>query len=198
MKKFFVSIMALILGTTGYAVVDKTIETRVETLESQVSELQGKVDILESRPENSLVPQATKLKVGDTIKCFFEEYSTVEGIVTLKVPNPEKGNNEVFINNVTVTVVKIYNSDTYEHCIKPYRIRVDCDYKTIVTAPYDLDVDALKVVEGNCELFFELNGEKYATTLKSNYEGTASAEFDISYVEAIDFICGGFYSVAYL
>ena len=33
MKKFFVSIMALILGTTGYAVVDQTIEERVKALE---------------------------------------------------------------------------------------------------------------------------------------------------------------------
>ncbi len=48
MKKFFISIMSLILGVSGYAVVEKTIEERVGLLESQVSELQYEVSSLKT------------------------------------------------------------------------------------------------------------------------------------------------------
>lgn len=44
MKKFFISIMSLIVGISGYAVVEKTIEQRVETLESQVASLEDRVN----------------------------------------------------------------------------------------------------------------------------------------------------------
>lgn len=200
MKKFFVSLMALILGTTGYAVVDKTIETRVETLESQVSELQEEVSVLEDELDDSLDVRTNKLEVGDTIKCFYEDYAAIEGRNNPKYHLSEKEYNEIYVNNVEVTVVEVYETDTYEHCIKPYKVRVDCDCNTIVPAPYVV-TDSLQIltsntlVEGTFELVFELNNERYALEVQSNYNGVSSAEFDIPYVEAINFMCDGFYTL---
>lgn len=48
MKRFFIGIMTLVLGMSGYAIVDKTIEDRVETLESQVSEMQEEISNLKT------------------------------------------------------------------------------------------------------------------------------------------------------
>lgn len=45
MKKAFIALLATIIGTFGYAVVDKTIEQRVATLESQVA---SQEDVIES------------------------------------------------------------------------------------------------------------------------------------------------------
>lgn len=46
MKKAFIALLATILGTFGYAVVDKTIEQRVTTLESQVSSQEEVIESL--------------------------------------------------------------------------------------------------------------------------------------------------------
>ena len=48
MKRFFIGIMTLVLGMSGYAIVDKTIEDRVETLESQVSEMKEEISNLKT------------------------------------------------------------------------------------------------------------------------------------------------------
>ncbi len=151
MKKFFVSLMALILGTTGYAVVDKTIETRVETLESQVSELQEDVSVLENQIvnlNNSSDEEKTEHElVGTKIEIPFDTYTYKRyGYVGSEFDAyAERVENELIIHSLKATIVGVYEYKTPDVIDsledlkeKPtqYKVRIECNYTTKVNGEY--------------------------------------------------------------
>lgn len=56
MKKIIALALSILLGSTGYVIVDHTIEERVEVLESQVESLNGVVSSLEDKHKPIFIP----------------------------------------------------------------------------------------------------------------------------------------------
>lgn len=150
MKKFFVSLMALILGTTGYVVVDETIETRVETLESQVSELQENVSVLEGKLDDSDNPSEEETKhelVGTEIEIPMDTYTyTRYGYVNPEFDaDAERVENELTIHSLKATIIDVDEYKTPDMIndigdLTPYdtkyTIRIECNYTTNVKGKY--------------------------------------------------------------
>ena len=72
MKKVIASALAVLLGSLGFLVVDKTIEERVLTLESQVASLSA---------GNDNAPNDKTYKVGDKIPCYPETPYSFDSVV---------------------------------------------------------------------------------------------------------------------
>ena len=72
MKKVIASALAVLLGSLGFLVVDKTIEERVLTLESQVASLSA---------GNDNAPNDKVYKVGDKIPCYPETPYSFDSVV---------------------------------------------------------------------------------------------------------------------
>ena len=68
MKKIIIAILSLLVGTVGYTIVDKTIETRVSNLESKVSYLEEVIEFYHHAvtEENTTTPKATTTKKATT------------------------------------------------------------------------------------------------------------------------------------
>ncbi|MBE6784176.1 MAG: hypothetical protein E7536_09235 [Ruminococcaceae bacterium] len=148
MKKFFVSLMALILGTTGYAVVDKTIEDRVATLESQVSELQEKINTTENNsPIIKPDPEPTHELVGTKIEIPIDSYTyTRYGYVSPEFDaDAERVENTLTIHSLTATIIDVdeYKKPDVVNDIEDltpydtkYTIKIECNFTTDIKGEY--------------------------------------------------------------
>lgn len=197
MKKFFVSLIALILGTTGYVVVDETIETRVETLESQVSELNEEVSVLEDEIDSIKNPTKKHELIGTKIEVPMDSYYFKRyGYMNPKSSYSEKrALNELFINSISATIIDVHEPDSIEHQKYPYRIRLECEFKSIVNGPYVEETGSLG--EDSFTLRISNSTGDGWIVFSSNSSGVFACECDIVSPEIESVYIGGFYSKEY-
>lgn len=123
MKKVLAGILSAILGVFGVIAVDQTIETRVSTLEVEVSEL---------REQISAQNNVKTFKVGDEIQAPQEIPFVIESTYSYSVYDKESGDTYFFEEDVAVTITSasavitaIDEDDTsYAHYRYPYTVCV--------------------------------------------------------------------------
>ncbi|MBQ8228518.1 MAG: hypothetical protein IJZ88_05835 [Clostridia bacterium] len=153
MKRIIALALTILLGSTGYVIVDHTIEDRVGVLESQVESLNGVVSSLEDKHTLKYNPVLT------TYNTTVKKYSVGEKIETAKTQKMQ----------FNIRYVKYRHADYGYECEEYY----DNEYNTyywfsdvIVEKDYKVNLTDLSFIVESTNTVEYSQKEQYTTSIK--------------------------------